>query len=120
MAFDVLVRFTLNSDTYYRAQTTLEDLLIKHLNPTSSEFQPGPHSTLDSWSLWPEEERGVMIMRGPVSHGYAPRFVGEPLTAGGGHAASARGQRSALRCPLRDIFERETPQASANCPIQDP
>jgi len=75
MAYDVLVRFTVNADSDDRAHAIVENLLAARLDPTSTEFQPEPHAVIDSWSLWPEDELGAMLMLGPVSDGNTPRFI---------------------------------------------
>ena len=51
MAFEVLVRVTVNAETEESAQRLLEDLLAKRLDPASAEYQDEPHAIIDSWAV---------------------------------------------------------------------
>ena len=51
MAYEVLVRVTVNAETEDGARRLLEDVLAKRLDPTSTEYQDEPHALIDSWAV---------------------------------------------------------------------
>lgn len=51
MAYEVLASFTVNAGSEHEARTILEGLLKDYLDPASTDYQPEPHSVLDSWAV---------------------------------------------------------------------